>query len=225
MNFPQDTPCRDRRVKVGRSRRTSRTNARKLAVEELERYLLMATFLVDSPGDSGDFDLGDGVADTDRITPESQITLRAAIQNANLDPTRDTIGFAAPMTIRPLAALPAITAPVNLSGASTPGYAGTPLVTIDGGSAGATDGPTLAVGSSGSTVSGLFITRFAQSGLVVQGAGDVVQGNTISGNRGSGVVIAGANARDNLVLGNRTRPVPPAWPIGMTGSRFGRMTT
>jgi hypothetical protein len=63
-------------------------------------------------------------------------SLRAAITAANADDIADTIVFNIPgtgiHTISVLTELPAVTKRVTIDGASQPGYAGTPLIRIDG---------------------------------------------------------------------------------------------
>src|SRR5207244_2517283 len=105
--------------------------------------------------------------------------LRDAITNANSNPGADTITFSiggggaqtiSPTTTNPL---PPITGPVTIDGTSQPGYAGAPLITIDGTSAGTSDGLDLNSGASGSTIKGLAITNFAGAGIVQTGRSNV----------------------------------------------------
>ena len=63
------------------------------------------TYFVDSDGDAADLNPGDGVCAT---TSSGICTLRAAIQEANLDAGASTITFASPMNIS-YPTLPAIT--------------------------------------------------------------------------------------------------------------------
>src|ERR1039457_4729828 len=67
-------------------------------------------------------------------------SLRQAILDANATSGLDTIIFQIPgsgvHTIVLLAALPAITDPVVIDGTTQPGYAGTPLIELNGTSAG-----------------------------------------------------------------------------------------
>src|SRR5258708_3929170 len=69
-------------------------------------------------------------------------SLRQAMLNANAHPGPDTITFAMGFnkTINLTQALPAIFEAVTIDGATQPGYAGTPLVEINGQSAGSADG-------------------------------------------------------------------------------------
>jgi hypothetical protein len=121
-------------------------------------------------------------------------SLRQAILNANANPGVDTISFmigSGPQTINLASPLPTITDPVILDGTSQPGYAGTPLIEINGANAGSTDGISITAG--GSVVRGLAVNRFAKSGIVLFGAGyNLIQGDAI-GTDTSGTVNRGNN--------------------------------
>src|SRR5215218_3372308 len=90
--------------------------AHALPPEALEARTLFATFVVTSPSDEGPG------------------TLREAIMLANNGWGRDLIGFNLPAgeMIRLQSELPQITDPVAVDGTTQPGYAGTPLVRVDG---------------------------------------------------------------------------------------------
>jgi titin len=148
-----------------------------------------------------------------------------SLRQAMLDATNglDEIIFQIPgtgvQTIVLLSALPAITHPVVIDGTTQPGYAGTPLIEING--AGGDGYAGLRLQTANSTIKGLAINRFATQGLLIQGAGsNLVQGNFIgtdpSGtiawgnslqgiwlNGSSGNLIGGTNAFEgNLIAGN-----------------------
>ena len=150
-------------------------------------------------------------------------TLRQAILDANANSGLDTITFsilgAGVHTIAPATPLPAITDPVIVDGTTQPGYAGQPLIELNGSSAGANAGLRLTAGNS--TVRGLIINRFQTDGIDIIGVGtNVVAGNYIGtdsaglvarGNAFEGVLISsssgnrigGTNAADrNLLSGN-----------------------
>jgi CSLREA domain-containing protein len=179
--------------------------------------------VVNSTSDASDANIGDGVCDDGT----GFCTLRAAIQEANalanLAGGPDVINFAipgtGPHTIRPLSALPAITDPVVIDGTTQPGYAGTPLIELDGSLAGAgVSGLRFETG--GNTVKGLAINRFAASGiLVLTGGENTIQGNFLGTNaagtaaapnaasgidvRTAGNLIGGAGSGEgNLISGN-----------------------
>src|SRR5262249_3994705 len=110
----------------------------------------VATFTVTRPDDSG---------------PGS---LRQAILDANAHPGYDLIAFAIgswPHAIYPLALLPSITDPAILDATTQPGYAGMPLIEINGSRAGGATGITVTAG--GTTVRGLVIDAFDGNGLLL----------------------------------------------------------
>ena len=111
-------------------------------------------------------------------------SLRAAIEAANASVgTLDTIVFnipgAGPHTITPTNTqtgfLPTITDPIYIDGTSQPGYAGTPLIEINGAAA-APGSNGLHITASGNTVRGLAINRFVSNGGGLGGAGIVIVG-------------------------------------------------
>ena len=74
-------------------------------------------------------------------------------------------------------ALPSITEAVTIDGTSQPGYAGTPLIVVDGSGAGATTfGLVLgfAPAANGSTIQGLAVVNFGGYGILIQGDDDVI---------------------------------------------------
>ena len=77
-----------------------------------------AIFTVDSNGDLGDANIGDGVC----ATTGNECTLRAAIEEANDDGEHDQIHFDLPdlTTIQPTSSLPTIRRPVTIDGATNP---------------------------------------------------------------------------------------------------------
>jgi parallel beta-helix repeat protein len=92
--------------------------SRKPWFDRLEDRKLMATFAVTSAADTN-----------------TAGTLRWAITQANATPAADVINFnLLSTTITPATALPAIVAPVTIDATTQPGYAGKPLITIDGSS-------------------------------------------------------------------------------------------
>jgi hypothetical protein len=147
-------------------------------VEALEGRELLATFAVT--------DLG----------PAGPGTLRQAILSANAAPGPDAITFAVAGTVRVGAAgLPAITDRLDLDGTSAPGFAGTPVVTVDFRHAA---GLRFARGSDGSALRSLGITRAVGAGVTLDASRVTVQGNAIQNNGGDGVRI-NAGARGNLI--------------------------
>jgi hypothetical protein len=129
-------------------------------------------------------------------------SLRQAILNANANAGPDTIAFAIPgggvHTITPATALPVITDPVTIAGATQPGFAGTPLIELNGSNAGSSvDG--LKITGGGCVVSGLVINRFNGDGIELSGnGGNIIEGNYIGTN------TAGTADMGNALLGVRT---------------------
>ena len=145
-------------------------------------------------------DPGDGVCDAVRCT------LREAMNTANAAMGADTIVFnipgAGPHTIQPLSALPTITDPVVIDGYTQPGASPNTngpgmglntvlMIELDGTNAGAgATGLFIVAGSS--TVRGLVINRFGESGVRV----DLNGNNSVEGN------FIGTNVTGNAAFSN-----------------------
>jgi len=172
-----------------------------------------ATIAVNTAGDAAPPVSGDGGC-----------TLREAIDNSNADADStggdcaagagaDVIAFAVGVghvTIRPVAALPAITGGVTIDGASQPGYMGSPIVELDGSLAGPSDGLRLQA-TSPSTIRALVVNSFQDTGIyVILATADVVEdcyvGTDVSGTvakpNGVGVLSNNTWVRRNLISGN-----------------------
>jgi CSLREA domain-containing protein len=150
-------------------------------------------YVVNSTGDGPDSSPGDKVCNDG----SGHCTLRAVIQEANADWDPSTISFniggGGVQTIIPGSALPAITQPVIIDGTTQPGYAGAPIIELNGASAGA-GAIGLVVNAGPSTVSGLVINRFAGNGVEVgSGGGNVISGNYIGTNVAGTVALGNAN--------------------------------
>jgi hypothetical protein len=139
-------------------------------------------------------------------------SLRWAIMQANANFGLDTIDFSigsGAQTVAPTSALPPITDPVIIDGTTQPGFAGSPLIELDGANAGGVTG--LVISAGGSTVRGLVINRFGVDGIsldtnggnVIQGnyIGTTVSGNAALGNTGDGIAIVNG-ASDNTIGGS-----------------------
>ena len=133
-------------------------------------------------------------------------SLRDAITLANLNSGADVIDFnilpGGAQTINPLTALPTIIDPVTIDGTTQPGFAGTPIIQLNGtGLPPGTNG--LLVTGGNTTVRGLVINRFGGNADAIEfqtNGGNIVEGNFIgtdlSGNSalpngGNGVFING----------------------------------
>jgi titin len=162
-------------------------------LEAFEDRLLLTTFPVTDPGNAG------------------LHTLRQAILDSNGTPGLNRIEFAVGgggvQTIHLTAALPTITVPVAIDGATQPGFTGSPLIVLDGSSAGpGVNGLTIAAGSS--TVRALVINGFRGDGIHLQAPGsDVIAGNYLgtdvtgtaaSANGGNGVSISAGSANNTI---------------------------
>ena len=125
-------------------------------------------------------------------------SFQQAILDANATNGLDTIAFHIPgtgvQTITPTNALPPITDSVVIDGTTQPGFAGTPLIELNGASAGANDGLRLQAGNS--TIRGLAINRFAGAGIHVTAPSgtNFIQGNFI-GTDPSGSIARGNGDR------------------------------
>lgn len=154
-----------------------------------------ATFNVTSAGNGADCNTGDSICATDPGSgcPNGPCTLRAAIQQANASAGADVITFAIGsglVTISPTSFLPILTGPVTIDGTSQPGFAGNPIVEIDGVSAGSANGLTVDGGTS--TIRGLALNRFNLRGIEVRSGSNFIEGNY------TGINVAGTAARSNL---------------------------
>jgi Domain of unknown function (DUF4347)/Periplasmic copper-binding protein (NosD) len=171
----------------------------------------LATFVVTSTSDAG------------------AGSLRQAILNANANsPAVDLITFniagAGVHTITLLSPLPIVTEGVIIDGTTQPGFAGSPLIRVDGVSAGGgASGLTFNNNSDSSVVRSLMFTRFGQSGIIIQSGADNItiagnwigtdgSGSTALGNGTDGIQILGSNATvggttaadRNVISGNST---------------------
>ena len=128
-------------------------------------------------------------------------SLRDAITNANATAGKDTISFNIPgpgiKVITLLTSLPDITDSVVIDATTQPGYAGSPLIELDGLQTGASG---LVIKAGGSTVKGLVIGNFNEFGIWLNNCdNNIIQGNYI------GINATGTLARvndTNLLLSN-----------------------
>lgn len=142
--------------------------------QTLEARNLLATFIVSTVADT--LDANDGL-----------LSLREAIIAANDNDGPDQIEFsipgAGPHTIQPTTPLPVVTDTVEIDGTTQPGFAGSPVIEIDGSLAGETAG--LEFNADGNTVRGLTVNRFTGDSFSGDGSGLAFvdsNNNTIQGN-------------------------------------------
>lgn len=164
-----------------------------------------ATFTVNSTADSPDFSLSDGVCDTNDSAGNGPCTLRAALQQADEDLGLDIIHFAIPgsppYTITPATPLPSVFMDsIVIDGTTQSGYAGTPIIELDGSAAGPIANGLLIEASSGNTIAGLAINGFGDNGIEL----DHVHDTTITGNY-LGLDVSGTYAVPNGASGLRIR--------------------
>ncbi len=207
---------------------------RRCGVELLEtRELLSVTFNV-----STDDDTPAGSAD-------EVGTLRSAIDQANALPanTPVTIDIAigtGPQTIELLQPLPTLAVPTTIDGTTQPGYAGKPIIQVDGTQAGSgAIGFSLDDDSHNSTIKGLEITGFNGGGIlddngnantftndvvglhvtgnlprvIANGTFGIEIRDQANGNTISGVVVAG-NQYNGIVINNSMNNVVTGSDIG-----------
>ena len=199
----QPRPHTSKHVKT--SIRKEQAFPRTASLEPLEIRILFSTFTVTNSNDSG---------------PGS---LRQAILAANAAGGPDTISFAigsGQQTIGPVSPLPSLSTQITIDGTTQPGYAGVPLIQLNGLVAGSgTNG--LIVSAANCSITGLIINRFGGDGIKVQGAAQcIIQGNYIGvdktgvfglGNHGNGINLVNASqaqiggttaASRNVISGN-----------------------
>ena len=182
-------------------------------VEAVEARLLLSTLTVTTTADTGAGSLRQAIIDSNASTNPSTIDFN--------------IGSGGPQTIIPASPLPPITNPVTIDGSTEPGYAGHPIIQINGSQIFYQNAPVppsttptpstypipnvngLNINAGSTTVKGLVINRFTGSGIAVQGNGrNVIVGNYIGtdltgevalGNAQDGVLLA--QSRNNLIGG------------------------
>ncbi|MCP5184674.1 MAG: DUF4347 domain-containing protein, partial [Pseudomonadales bacterium] len=176
--------------------------------------------VVTTASDAADGNTSSLSALLDDMGADGKISLREAILATNNtvngsgpDIIHFNIAGAGPHTINIASALPTITDAVIIDGTSEPDFAGTPIIELNGTSAGATDGLHLSgAGSSGSTLRGLVINRFQLSGIAIDASSNnILEGNYLGtdvsgaidlGNQSHGIAIG--NAATNNTIGGTT---------------------
>lgn len=156
-----------------------------------QAFTLLVNALVSNTADSGAGSLRQAILDVNAAQPGPQpISILFNIPGAGVQ------------TISPITPLPALTQPTILDARTQPGYAGTPLIELNGTNAGnPANGLDVAGGSS--TVAGLVIDRFSGNGIQIDtNGGDVIQGNYI------GTDKTGATAAPNTGNGVQIIAVP-----------------
>ncbi|MDJ0779659.1 MAG: DUF4347 domain-containing protein, partial [Gammaproteobacteria bacterium] len=127
-------------------------------------------------------------------------SLRDAITQVNSGSGGDTIEFGVAGTINLVSALPDITRQVTIDGSTAPGYTDAPVVELHGPGSG--DGIWLNTGSDGSTIRGLVINNFSQSGIDIDSSGNTIVGNYIGTNLAGDDTTGTGNAEGIFVSGS-----------------------
>jgi parallel beta-helix repeat protein len=173
-------------------------------LELLEDRLAPAVYTVNALTDTG---AGTG------LTGDLRYCINASNANPNSggpDVIQFNVGGGGVQTIAPTSPLPAITDPVIIDGSSQPGFSGSPLIELNGASAGSgANGLSITAGNS--TVRGLVINNFGQNGILLSGGGtNLIAGNyvgtDVSGtlNRGNGLSGVLIQSSGNTVGGTGT---------------------
>lgn len=171
-----------------------------------------ATFVVTTAADGDDTDIMDGLCKT----AAGPCSLRAAIQQANNMIEPATITFAIGTGAQSLSyasPLPEITAAMTIDATTQPGFAGQPIITLDGANvpeAYETLDAGFYVTGGNTTIKGFIIIRFVEGGIVLHDNGfNRIQGNYIGtngnaayGNPDNGIQIE--NSTNNLIGGTNT---------------------
>ncbi|MDH5775196.1 MAG: DUF4347 domain-containing protein, partial [Nitrospirota bacterium] len=176
-----------------------------------ELFATSNPLVVDTTSDVADGDTSSISALLGSKGADGFISLREAIEAANNTLGTDTISFdisdplvSGAHTIDLLSALPDITDAIIIDGTSEPDYAGTPIIELNGTSAGAgVDGLRLVAGSDGSTIQGLVINRFGGDGIEINNSdNNIIAGNYI-GTDVTGLVDLG-NGLDGIRVDSST---------------------
>jgi hypothetical protein len=154
-------------------------------LESLEGRTLLSAYVVTTTADSGPGSLRDALNQTNADVSH---TLYPSPGNPNVDEIDFAItagsdtggGYNATTgvaTIKPQSGLPGITSAVMIDAWSQPGFAGTPLIELNG--AGAGSAPCLFIQAPDTTVRGLVINRFAGGGIAIFANNTWIAGNYI----------------------------------------------
>lgn len=152
----------------------------RLSVELLEPRLAPALFTVTTSLD-------------ENLPGNGQVSLREAINKANATPGGDVIAFAlgsGQVTINIVAPLPTVTDQIVIAGQTQPGFAGRPLIELNGINTTSANGLEIDLGASGTVVRGLVINRFDESGIAI-GANNIVVKGCYIGTDATGTVPLG----------------------------------
>jgi hypothetical protein len=135
-------------------------------------------------------------------------SLRQAIIDTSANPGANAITFnipgGVPQSIKLVELLPAIPGPVTVDATTQPGFAGTPVIELNGKQV---EGPGIRFTNANSVVRGLVINRFDTSTGIVGGVGNLIEGNFIGTDKTGTVIQAndlGISGGRNIVIGGTT---------------------
>lgn len=131
-------------------------------------------------------------------------SLRQALLNANSTPNLDAVQFAigsGPQSLSPVTPLPQVNFPVVIDGETQPGFAGAPIIEINGANEVAGKGLSLGPGAYGSIIRGLVINRCPFIGISIV-ADSVTVTNCYVGPDSSGEVYMGSQCYGIAVYSN-----------------------
>jgi parallel beta-helix repeat protein len=170
------------RIRMGTTRvgRSLRAQASRDLESLTESMAVQRTFTVNMNTDEDDADTLDCKCDVDPNKDGDQCTLRAAIQQANACSGFDEIKFAigsGAQTIKPFwPGLPVVRESVIIDGTTQPGFAGNPIIEINGWLWG------LGITAGNSVVRGLVLNK-AMSGIqIAEKGGNIIEDNFIGTN-------------------------------------------
>lgn len=146
---------------------TGGVSERRLSERELLDLLAptcLTPIVVNVSDDRPDMTPDNGVCDVDLTMPDTQCSLRGAIETANANIGFDLISFNIPgggvQIITPTSQTPPISDRVVIDATSQPGYTNSPLIELNGSSAPGAYGLALGDGSDGSAILGFAVNRF-----------------------------------------------------------------
>lgn len=167
--------------------------------------LLNSTVIVNSTSNGADNNPGDSLCDTGALNSQGdpECTLAAAITEANASTYVDAVSFAIPATdtghnlgvwtITPTGPIPEVTEQAVVDARTQPGYAGSPIIEVDGQISTSGDGLRLETAGANSELYGFAVFNYTDAGIWSR-ANDSIMAFNYAGIRADGITPA-ANAR------------------------------
>ncbi|HUY31916.1 MAG TPA: hypothetical protein VMV69_03985 [Pirellulales bacterium] len=163
----------------------------RLAGEPLEHRRLLSAGQVTNTNDTGAGSLRQAITDVDAGNA-TKITFDIPTSDPGFNATTKA------WTIAPASSLPTVSVATTVDATSQPGYAGKPLIVLDGNAAG-TGAFGLELTVSTITVQGLAIDRFSGAGVKIDNGGDTIQQNFLGTDAGGTTAFSGTNSLGNGV--------------------------